>query len=205
MKSVTLYFRKGAAALLLLLAALPLSGQVKDRQHSDRLESARKLYYNGSYYAAEKAFTELGKESLRALDMTEIEAYKVMCAIALDKVNAEGQVNTFCSKYPNAPQQSMVREALASRYFDTGHYVEALEVYNNIDPTHLYRGQRTGFTFKKAYWPPRIRNIRFPPPTTRATSTISASSSSRRCRCSKRWGRATSSRRWPAISPWRAS
>ena len=151
MKSVTLYIRKGAVALLLLLAALPLSGQVKDRQHSDRLESARKLYYNGSYYAAEKAFTELGKESLRALDKTEIEAYKVMCAIALDKVNAEGLVNTFCNKYPNAPQQSMVREALASRYFDTGHYVEALAVYNAIDPAHLYKPQRIGYTFKKAY------------------------------------------------------
>ena len=151
MKSVTLYLRNGAVALLLLLAALPLSGQVKDRQHSDRLESARNLYYNGSYYAAEKAFTELGKESLRTLDKTEIEAYMVMCAIALDKVNAEGRVNTFCSKFPNAPQQSMVREALASRYFDTGRYMEALDVYNNIDPAHLYRSQRTGFTFKKAY------------------------------------------------------
>ena len=128
MKSVSVYLRTGAVALLLLLAALPSWGQVKDRQHSDRLESARKLYYSGSYYAAEKAFTELGKESLRTLDRSEIEAYKVMCAIALDKVNAEGLVNTFCSKYPNAPQQSMVREALASRYFDTGKYVEALAI-----------------------------------------------------------------------------
>jgi tetratricopeptide (TPR) repeat protein len=138
-------------ALLLLLAALPSWGQVKDRQHSDRLESARKLYYSGSYYAAEKAFTELGKESLRTLDRSEIEAYKVMCAIALDKVNAEGLVNTFCSKYPNAPQQSMVREALASRYFDTGKYTEALAIYNTINPNHLYRNRRTDFTFKKAY------------------------------------------------------
>ena len=151
MKSVTSYLRNGAVALLLLLAALPVSGQVKDRQHSDRLESARKLYYSGSYYAAEKAFTELGAESSRTLDKSEIEAYKVMCAIALDKVNAEGLVNTFCSKYPNAPQQSMVREALASRYFDTGQYVEALAVYNTIDCNHLYKPQRTGFTFKKAY------------------------------------------------------
>ena len=151
MKSVRAYLRTGAAALLLLLAALPSWGQVKDRQHSDRLESARKLYYSGAYYAAEKAFTELGKESLRTLDRSEIEAYKVMCAIALDKVNAEGLVNTFCSKYPNAPQQSMVREALASRYFDTGKYVEALSVYNTINPSHLYRNRRTDFTFKKAY------------------------------------------------------
>ena len=151
MKSVRVYLRTGAAALLLLLAALPLSGQVKDRQHSDRLESARKLYYSGSYYAAEKAFTELGKESVQSLDRSEIEAYKVMCAIALDKVNAEGLVNTFCKKYPNAPQQSMVREALASRYFDTGKYMEALAVYNTIDRNHLYKTQQTPYTFKKAY------------------------------------------------------
>ena len=97
MKSVSISLRRGAAVLLLLLAVLPVSGQVKDRQHSDRLESARKLYYSGSYYAAEKAFTELGKESLRTLDRSEIEAYKVMCAIALDNVNYEGLVNTFCN------------------------------------------------------------------------------------------------------------
>ena len=151
MKSVSISLRKGAAVVLLLLAVLPLSGQVKDRQHSDRLESARKLYYSGSYYAAEKAFTELGKESLRTLDRSEIEAYKVMCAIALDKVNAEGLVNTFCSKYPNAPQQSMVKEALASRYFDTGHYSEALAIYNTINRNHLYKTRRTDYTFKKAY------------------------------------------------------
>ena len=151
MKSVSISLRRGAAVLLLLLAVLPVSGQVKDRQHSDRLESARKLYYSGSYYAAEKAFTELGKESLRTLDRSEIEAYKVMCAIALDKVNAEGLVNTFCNKYPNAPQQSMVKEALASRYFDTGHYPEALAVYNTINRNHLYKTRRTDFTFKKAY------------------------------------------------------
>ena len=150
-KSVSISLRKGAAALLLLLAALPVSGQVKDRQHSDRLESARKLYYSGSYYAAEKAFTELGKESSRTLDRSEIEAYKVMCAIALDKVNAEGLVNTFCRKYPNAPQQSMVREALASRYFDTGRYAEALAVYNTVNRNHVYKTRRTAFTFKKAY------------------------------------------------------
>lgn len=137
--------------LLAILVTTPLAGQEKDRQHSDRLESARKLYYSGAYHAAETAFTELGKESSRTLDRSEIEAYKVMCAIALDKVNAEGLVNTFCNKYPNAPQQSMVKEALASRYFDTGKYTEALAVYNTINRNHLYRQQRIPFTFKKAY------------------------------------------------------
>ena len=140
-----------ATAFAVLLSASPLPAQVKDRQHSDRLESARKLYYSGSYYAAEKAFSELGMESSRTLDRTEIEAYKVLCAIALDKVNAEGLVQTFCNKYPNAPQQALVREALASRYFDTGRYSEALAIYNTVNRNHLYRSQRTGYTFKKAY------------------------------------------------------
>lgn len=151
MKKLRYRHRLAAAAVLLLLAALPVAGQVKNRQHTDRLESARKLYYSGSYYAAEKAFTELGQESEVMLDRTEIEAYKVLCAIALDKVNAEGLVNTFCNKYPYAPQQAMVREALASRYFDTGRYAEALAIYDVINPSHLYKTQRTGYDFKKAY------------------------------------------------------
>ena len=151
MKKLRYRHRLAAAAVLLLLAALPVAGQVKDRQHTDRLESARKLYYSGSYYAAEKAFTELGQEADVTLDRTEIEAYKVLCAIALDQVNAEGLVNTFCNKYPYAPQQAMVREALASRYFDTGRYDEALAIYNVINPDHLYKNQRTGYVFKKAY------------------------------------------------------
>ncbi|MCR5710398.1 MAG: tetratricopeptide repeat protein [Bacteroidales bacterium] len=151
MKTAHIYLTRGILVLISALILSPAAGQVKDRQRGDRLESARKLYYSGSYYAAEKAFTELGKESLRTLDKSEIEAYKVMCAIALDKVNAEGLVETFCAKYPNAPQQAMVREALASRYFDTGHYPEALAIYNTIDRNHLYKTQRTGFTFKKAY------------------------------------------------------
>ena len=151
MKKLRYRHRLAAAAVLLLLAALPAAGQVKNRQHTDRLESARKLYYSGSYYAAEKAFTELGQESEVMLDRTEIEAYKVLCAIALDKVNAEGLVNTFCNKYPYAPQQAMVREALASRYFDTGRYAEALAIYDVINPGHLFKTQRTGYVFKKAY------------------------------------------------------
>ncbi len=151
MKKLRYRHRLAVAAVLLLSAALPLAGQVKNRQHTDRLESARKLYYSGSYYAAEKAFTELGQEAEVTLDRTEIEAYKVLCAIALDKVNAEGLVNTFCNKYPNAPEQAMVREALASRYFDTGRYAEALAIYESVNPNHLYKTQRTGYVFKKAY------------------------------------------------------
>ena len=121
--------------------------------HSDRLESARKLYYNGAYYAAERAFYELSgeMEGFSSLERCEIEAYKVLCAVALDKVNATGLVETFCTKYPNAPQRAMVRSALANRYFKTGRYQEALDIYRTVSEEHIYRNGRDEYVFNKAY------------------------------------------------------
>lgn len=140
------------AALLLSLTA---TGAVAQNAvlHSDRLESARKLYYNGAYYAAERAFYELSgdEDGMSSLERCEIEAYKVLCAIALDKVNATGLVETFCTKYPNAPQRAIVRNALAVRYFKTGRYQEALDIYRTVSEEHIYRNGRDEYIFNKAY------------------------------------------------------
>lgn len=140
------------AALLLTLTAFGAAAQ-NAVLHSDRLESARKLYYNGAYYAAERAFYELSgeMEGFSSLERCEIEAYKVLCAVALDKVNATGLVETFCTKYPNAPQRAMVRSALANRYFKTGRYQEALDIYRTVSEEHIYRNGRDEYVFNKAY------------------------------------------------------
>lgn len=148
-------------ALLAFLLVFPAAAQVKELTMMERLESARKLYFSGSYYAAEKAFMELSSsvEGDDDFDKAEIEAYKVLCAIALDKVNVAGVVKVFCDKYPNAPQQAMVKSALGERYFEIGQYKEALEVFNNINPEHLYRRQINDFFFKKAYSNMRVGNF----------------------------------------------
>jgi len=147
-----------AFPLLLAFAALPAYAQSQDVHMLDRLESARQLYYNGSYYAAEKAFMELSG-SAADFDKIEIEAYKALCAIALDKVNAAGVVKVFCDKYPTSPQQDIVKWALGSRYFETGQYKECLEVLNAIKKDHLYRKQFNDYEFKKAYSNMRCGNF----------------------------------------------
>lgn len=146
--------------LLAIFALDCASAQMSERSRLDRLESARQLYFSGSYYAAEKAFSHLEDETVAtdALDRIEIEAFKVMCAVAMDKINADGQVMTFCYKYPNAPQQAMVKHALASRFFDRGEYTKALNLFNSINVKHLRKSQVTDFEFRKAYCDMRVGN-----------------------------------------------
>lgn len=147
--------------LVLLASSRPVFSQVKDLNVTDRIESARKLYYSGAFYAAENVFRQLAADGagLSDLERSEVEAYKVMCAISLDQVNAIGLAEMYCNRYPNSPQKAMVREALASRYFDTGRYEEALAVYNTVNINHIYRSRRTAYTFNKAYSNMRVGNL----------------------------------------------
>lgn len=146
-------FIKPAVSLLLIMSCALLAAQERDPQLSSRMESARKLYYNGSYYAAEKAFGELSRslQENQSLDKYEVDAFLALCAIATDKPNMEGLVSNYCSNYPAAPQQDKVKFALASKYFDKGEYKSALEVFRTINPTHIDKSQKTDFEFRNAY------------------------------------------------------
>lgn len=139
--------------LSLILMSEPASAQLSDSQFLERLESARKMYINGAYSAAERAFSQLNGYLDQADDVkrAEIESYKVLCAIALDKENATGMVKVFCDKYPDAPQQTMIKYTLGSRFFETGKYKEALEVFNSISKSHVYSNYQADYVFRKAY------------------------------------------------------
>ncbi len=142
--------------LSLMLLLLPVSvpaGAQGDLTWADKLESARKLYYSGSYYAAEKAFDALlpVEEKGKGLRASEVEAYKVLCAIALDRVNVDGLVKVFSDKYPNAPELSMIKYSLASNYFERGLYAEAADIFAGVEEKNLYRDWRTEYRFKRAF------------------------------------------------------
>ena len=139
--------------LLVSLLLIPLSASAqRDSKFSDRLESARKLYYSGAYYAAEEAFDALNYDiDADELSKAEIEAYRVLCAIAMDRENIDGLVKVFFDNYPSAPQQAMVKFALGCHYFDRGRYDKALELFGALRKNHIYRTQRTEFEFKKAF------------------------------------------------------
>ena len=145
-----------ARYLLLMLLLMPVArpaGAQNDLTWADKLESARKLYYGGSYYAAEKAFDALlpVEDKGKVLRESEVEAYKVLCAIALDRVNVDGLVKVFRDKHPNAPELSMINYALASNYFERGLYSEAADIFATVEEKNLYRDWRTEFRFKRAF------------------------------------------------------
>src|SRR5574344_1845270 len=140
------YMKRGCAYRLILLLTLiqvcfTAFAQIAENKFSDRFESAKKLYNSGVYYAAEQAFDALGKDTynLENLSRSEVEAYKVLCAIALDRVNIDGLVKNFAVYYPNSPELGMVKFALATHYFDKTDYSKALTVYETIHPKHLYK------------------------------------------------------------------
>ncbi len=139
---------------LLLAAAMPLRATgIGGGDFRERLESARMLYNSGAYAAAEQAFADLSAaiDESYALRRSELEAYRVLCAIAMDRVNAEWLVKVFSENYPTAPELSMVRYALASRFFDRGEYDKAHEYFEDINKNYLYSDWRTEFEFKRSF------------------------------------------------------
>ena len=81
----------------------------------------------------------------------QVEAYKTMCAIRLDRSNIAGLVKNFEDRYPNAPELQMVKFALASRLFDREEYADALVIYDSIKKPFLYAEEQIEYDFKSAY------------------------------------------------------
>ncbi|MDD2595036.1 MAG: tetratricopeptide repeat protein [Bacteroidales bacterium] len=139
-----------------------LYSQIAEDKFTDRLESARKLFNSGTYYAAEQAFNELSEsiDDIHSFKKSEIEAYKVLCAIALDRVNIDGLVKVFETNYPAAPELAIVKFTLATHFFDKGDYTNALTVFKTLQPEHLYRSQESEFLFKYSYCNMRVGNYK---------------------------------------------
>jgi len=130
---------------LLMIAGQPLGAQ--------NLNSARSLYYNGAFPAAEQAFSTLAQKAVTSdyLNRAEIESYTVLCNIAMDRINAEWSLKVYADKYPNAPQLPMLKFRLASRFFDRGEYEKAGSYFENLRESELYAEWRIEFRFKRAF------------------------------------------------------
>ncbi len=119
---------------------------------NNRIEDAKMLYRSGTYYAAEQSFSKLLEESQSntSLNHIELEAYRLMCAINLDRDNAVGLVKRFSEQYPNSIELPLVRYTLASHLFDKGEYGEALEIFTTIN-SKLLHNDKIDCDFKYAF------------------------------------------------------
>ena len=151
-------------AVLLLLALAPLASMAQDANYDfrARFDSAKQLYVQGMYAAAENEFERLADDvkDKHTLFYSEIVANKVMCAIALGRSNAEGLVYDFETRFPNDPQLAMVKFYLASHQFDQAEYEKARASFAGINEKNLYRTVKNEFAFKYAYCNMRVGNMK---------------------------------------------
>ncbi|HOG41527.1 MAG TPA: hypothetical protein PLI69_03195, partial [Bacteroidales bacterium] len=135
--------------LLLMLSA----GAMAQEHRVSRIESALDLYRKGAFYSAEQLLNLVtpDPDSDISIFAIQVEAYKTMCAIRLDRSNIAGLVKNFEDRYPNAPELQMVKFALASRLFDREDYAAALAIYDSIKKPFLYAEEQIEYDFKSAY------------------------------------------------------
>ena len=142
------------AALLLLIPAARMQAQDgKNSSFQERLESAKVLYNNGMYIAAEQELDRLAYDmpDKRSLLYSEVMANKIMCAIALGRDDVDGLVKNLETDFPNDPQLAALKMNLASAKYDSQEYTQALVMYEGIQPRNLYKSALSEFYFKKSY------------------------------------------------------
>ena len=137
--------------LIHALLVLIISGQIMAQEYRvGRLESALDLYRKGAFYSAEQMLNLVtpDPDSDISIFAIQVEAYKTMCAIRLDRSNIAGLVKNFEDRYPNAPELQMVKFALASRLFDREEYAAALVIYDSIKSPSSMQRSRLNMTSK---------------------------------------------------------
>lgn len=129
------------------------AGAMAQEHRVSRIESALDLYRKGAFYSAEQLLNLVtpDPDSDISIFAIQVEAYKTMCAIRLDRSNIAGLVKNFEDRYPNAPELQMVKFALASRLFDREEYAAALAIYDSIKKPFLYAEEQIEYDFKSAY------------------------------------------------------
>ena len=151
-------------AVLAALVLVTFSSWAQDANYDfrSRFDSAKQLYLQGMYAAAESEFEKLADDvgDKHTLFYSEILANKVMCAIALGRSNAEGLVYDFETRFPNDPQLAMVKFHMACHQFDKAEYEKARESFAGINEKNLYRTVKNEYAFKYAYCNMRVGNMK---------------------------------------------
>ncbi|MBO4765599.1 MAG: hypothetical protein J5508_07845, partial [Bacteroidales bacterium] len=151
-----------AVFLFLILASFTCGAQDANYDFRARFDSAKQLYVQGMYAAAESEFEKLADDvtDKHTLFYSEIVANKVMCAIALGRSNAEGLVYDFETRFPNDPQLAMVKFYMACHQFDQAEYEKARASFAGINEKNLYRTVKDEYAFKYAYCNMRVGNMK---------------------------------------------
>ena len=108
---------------------------------------AIRLYDKQMYSRSKVMFDRIGKDSGAA----DPVGYALLCDIRTDKPGYIGDMMSYMARYPYSALIPQIKYYHALNLFDKQMYVEASDLFIEINEKHLYRGQKLEFTFKKAY------------------------------------------------------
>jgi tetratricopeptide (TPR) repeat protein len=111
------------------------------------------LYGKGLYADAAAVFARAAREtpSGERLTLSEIAAYRALCAIELQLPEAERPVEELIRDYPENKRRNAIAFALANAFFQQKNYQKALAWYEKVDSYGLRYHQHYECRFKEGY------------------------------------------------------
>jgi len=127
--------------------------QSAEPQPNDLYKKGIDLYEKARFADADAVFTRALQEtnSTDQFRLSEITAYRALCAIELEMADMEAQVENLLATYPECKQKNPVAFALANKFFQDKKYRKAVKWYNNVESRTLSYNQHIECIFKTGY------------------------------------------------------
>ncbi len=139
---------------------LPQTGRESIEQ---KIAEAKYLYNNRFYSNALEQFNQLIEQGERLgqksiINLEEIEAYRILSLIMLEKDGTNGLIKSYGQRYPHSSFIGKIKFCQAVLYFNRDDYARAGELFDTIDRRDLNREERDEYDFRKGYCQMRTGN-----------------------------------------------
>ncbi|MDR1670991.1 MAG: tetratricopeptide repeat protein [Alistipes sp.] len=137
-------------------ALKPITPATQTYTIKDPLATARELYHAGQWESAEYEFDKAsysvpGGGVQEIANRIEAETFATICAMRLERPDAEARLRALLQRYPASPYTPVVRFMLGVLCYNEGNYAKAMEVFETIQARRLAQPDRDELYFKRGH------------------------------------------------------
>lgn len=142
----------------LVLSSAVFADGHKDLNFRRDFAMAKELFENDQFVSARTLIDKMlaDYDGIDNLKKSELEAYRLFCAIKLQQPDMDGLMVAFESDYPYSPSISRAKYFQSYYYFIKNDYSRSLEIMNSIANKYLPKDERVEYMFNKAYCNMRV-------------------------------------------------
>lgn len=118
---------------------------------TSEFETAKKLYLEGHYLAAQLMFEKIISNSQKLEQVSDCSFYIADCSLRLNQPNAATRVENFLEEYPTSSKCNLANKNLANYYFDQGNFTRVIEIAEKVDESSFSESELDRFVFQKGY------------------------------------------------------